>query len=50
MFGRYELAQFSDWHYAGFDRTLLYDHKLYSDRGPEDFGAFVVGVFFRLSL
>lgn len=35
LFGRYQNGSFLDWHYLGFDQTLVYDHRIYTDRGPQ---------------
>ncbi|MGB5852062.1 MAG: MtrB/PioB family outer membrane beta-barrel protein [Rhodanobacter sp.] len=51
VFGRYQTGAFSDWHYAGFDQTLSYDHRIYTDKGGElHYSASLVGVMLNLKL
>lgn len=51
VFGRYETGAFSDWHYAGFDNTLSYDHRIYTDKGGQlHYSVSLVGVMLNLKL
>ena len=45
LFDYYEDGQISDWHYAGFNNSLVYGHSVYTDGGPQGYRANVVGVF-----
>jgi hypothetical protein len=35
LFGRYQSGSFLDWHYLGFNDSLVYDHRIYTDAGPQ---------------
>lgn len=35
LYDYYERGQISDWHYAGFDNTLVYGNRVYTDAGPQ---------------
>ncbi len=51
LFGRYEFGDFDDWHYAGFDRSLSYDHRIYTDRGPgSHYDASLIGLMLQLKI
>ena len=51
LYGRYETGAFSDWHYAGLDNTLSYDHRLYTDKGGQlHYNVSLVGVMLNLKL
>lgn len=51
VFGRYETGAFSDWHYAGFNDTLSYDHRIYTDKGGQlHYSVSMVGVMLNLKL
>jgi hypothetical protein len=51
LYGRYETGAFSDWHYAGLDNTLSYDHRLYTDKGGQlHYNVSLVGVMLNLRL
>jgi hypothetical protein len=51
LFGRYETGSFTDWHYLGFDRGLSYDHKIYTDTGPQQrYSVSMLGVMFNVKL
>ncbi|WP_266171425.1 MtrB/PioB family outer membrane beta-barrel protein [Dyella subtropica] len=51
LYGRYETGAFSDWHYAGLNNTLSYDHRLYTDKGGQlHYSVSVVGVMLSLKL
>ncbi|HEV7776659.1 MAG TPA: MtrB/PioB family outer membrane beta-barrel protein [Luteibacter sp.] len=51
LFGRYESGSFLDWHYLGFDDTLIYDHRIYTDEGPQThYSVSVVGAMLNVKL
>ncbi|WP_266182597.1 MtrB/PioB family outer membrane beta-barrel protein [Dyella humicola] len=51
LYGRYETGAFSDWHYLGLNNTLVYDHRLYTDKGGQlHYNASLVGVMLNLKL
>lgn len=51
LFGRYESGSFLDWHYLGFDDTLIYDHRIYTDEGPQThYNVSVVGAMLSVQL
>ncbi|TCV92316.1 putative beta-barrel porin MtrB/PioB [Luteibacter rhizovicinus] len=51
LFGRYETGSFTDFHYAGFDNTLDYDHRVYTDKGPQrHYSASLVGAMLNVKL
>lgn len=51
LFARYETGGFADFHYAGFEDSLVYDHRVYTDRGPaRDYDAAVIGLLFNYRL
>ncbi|MBN8713545.1 MAG: MtrB/PioB family outer membrane beta-barrel protein [Xanthomonadales bacterium] len=51
LFGRYQTGAFSDWHYAGFQQTLSYDHRIYTDRGGQlHYDVSMVGLMLELRL
>lgn len=51
LYGRYEAGAFSDWHYAGLDNTLSYDHRIYTDKGGQlHYNVSLVGVMLTLKL
>lgn len=50
IFDTYERGRLSDWHYLGFDQTLVYDHRVYTDGGPTDYSVNLVGVMLEVKL
>ena len=50
LFDYYERGRVSDWHYAAFDTGLVYDHRVYTDVGPTNYSANVVGAFLIVKL
>ncbi|HEY0198422.1 MAG TPA: MtrB/PioB family outer membrane beta-barrel protein [Rhodanobacter sp.] len=51
LFGRYQSGSFLDWHYLGFDDTLSYDHRIYTDEGPQmHYRASLIGAMLTLKL
>ncbi|MFC4821830.1 MtrB/PioB family outer membrane beta-barrel protein [Dokdonella ginsengisoli] len=50
VFGVYERGRIDDWHYAGFDARRVIDHRVYTDGGPEDYSAHLVGVLLDVRL
>jgi hypothetical protein len=50
LFDYYERGRIDDWHYAGFDQSLVYGHELYTDGGPQSYSENVVGVSISVKL
>lgn len=51
FFGRYEAGDFADFHYDGFEDSLVYDHRVYTDVGPvRKYGAGLIGVMLNYKL
>jgi hypothetical protein len=50
VFDYYERGSISDWHYAGFARQLVFDHRVYTDGGPENYSDNLVGVLLEIRL
>jgi hypothetical protein len=50
LFDYYERGQISDWHYAGFNQTLVYGNRVYADGGPQGYNTNVVGLFVNFKL
>lgn len=50
VFDYYERGHVSDWHYAGFDANRIYDHRVYTDGGPQSYRANLVGVLLNVKL
>jgi hypothetical protein len=50
LFDNYERGYINDWHYAGFDQTLVYGNSLYTDGGPQSYNANLIGVFINVKL
>lgn len=51
LFARYETGSFTDFHYAGFENSLVYAHRVYTDRGPaRDYDAGLIGLLFNYRL
>jgi MtrB/PioB family decaheme-associated outer membrane protein len=50
VFDYFETSKIADWHYAGFAQTLVYDHKVYTDGGPTNYSANIVGLFVTMKL
>jgi hypothetical protein len=48
LFDYYEVGRVSDWHYAGFSTSRVYDHRVYVDGGPTDYSANVVGMLLNI--
>ena len=46
----HERGHVSDWHYAGFDANRVYDHRVYTDGGPQSYRANLVGVLLNVKL
>jgi hypothetical protein len=46
----WEHGQIADWHYAGFNDSLVYGNNLYTDGGPQGYNTNVVGMFFNVKL
>jgi hypothetical protein len=50
LFDYYEHGQINDWHYAGFNNTLVYGNRVYTDGGPQGYNTNVVGLFLKVRL
>jgi hypothetical protein len=50
LFDYYERGQISDWHYAGFNQTLVYGQRVYTDAGPQGYNANLIGLFVNVRL
>ena len=50
LFNTYERARLSDWHYLGFDQSRVYDHRVYTDGGPADYGVNMFGAMLEVQL
>ncbi len=50
IFDWYEIGRIRDWHYLGFDGGQVIDHRVYSDGGPEDYKANLVGMMLTVTL
>jgi len=50
LYDYYEHGQIYDWHYAGFNNTLVYGNRVYSDAGPQGYDTNVVGLFVSVKL
>lgn len=51
LFGRYQRGSFQDWHYAGFEQSLVIGNKVYTDMGPQrHYSASLVGVMLNMKL
>jgi Putative outer membrane beta-barrel porin, MtrB/PioB len=50
LYDYYERGQINDWHYAGFNNTLVYGNRVYTDGGPQGYDTNVVGLFVNVKL
>jgi len=50
VFDYFEQGQISDWHYSGFDQSRVYSHRVYTDGGPHDYSANLVGLLINYKL
>jgi len=50
LFDYYERGHIDDWHYAGFNQSLVSHHELYTDGGPQSYSENLVGVFISMKL
>jgi hypothetical protein len=50
LFDNFEQGLISDWHYAGFDQSRVYNHRVYSDGGPHDYSANIIGMLINVKL
>ena len=50
VFDYYERGRISDWHYLGFDAGRVIDHRVYTDGGPQDYNANLVGLLLDIRL
>jgi hypothetical protein len=45
LYDYYEHDRINDWHYAGFNNTLVYGNSAYTDAGPQGYNTNMVGLF-----
>ncbi|MFI4969085.1 MAG: MtrB/PioB family outer membrane beta-barrel protein [Lysobacterales bacterium] len=50
LFDYYEHGRISDWHYAGFDTSRVFDHRVYTDGGPQSYSANLLGLLVDIRL
>jgi hypothetical protein len=50
LFDIYERGRVDDWHYLGFDAGLVQDHRVYTDAGPRNWSANLVGLLVEIRL
>jgi len=50
LYDFYEHGQIYDWHYAGFNNTLVYENGVYTDAGPQGYNTNVIGLFVQVKL
>ena len=50
LFDDFERGAISDWHYTGFDTGLVYDHRVYTDGGPQSYAANLIGLLVNIQL
>jgi len=50
LFDYWEHGQIYDWHYQGFNNSLVYGNNLYTDGGPQGYNTNVVGLFVNVKL
>ncbi len=50
LFDYYERGHISDWHYFGFGTGLVYDHRVYTDGGPQSYSANLIGLLVTIRL
>jgi hypothetical protein len=50
LYDYYERGQINDWHYAGFNNSLVYGNSVYTDAGPQGYNTNVVGLFLKVKL
>lgn len=50
LFDTYQRGRVFDWHYLGFENGQIFDHRVYTDGGPEDFSVNMVGALLEVRL
>jgi hypothetical protein len=50
LFDYWEHGQIYDWHYQGFNNSLVYGNNVYTDGGPQGYNTNVVGLFVNVKL
>ncbi|NCT88154.1 MtrB/PioB family outer membrane beta-barrel protein [Stenotrophomonas acidaminiphila] len=50
VFDTWERGNLSDWHYFGFEDTLVYDHRVYVDGGPSSYRVNLLGMMLEVAL
>jgi hypothetical protein len=50
LYDYYERGHIDDYHYAGFNQSLVYGNELYTDGGPQSYSDNLVGFFISVKL
>ncbi len=50
LFDYYERGRISDWHYLGFDQSLVVGDRVYTDAGPQSYKTNLIGMFVTVKL
>jgi hypothetical protein len=50
LYDYWEHGQVADWHYSGFNSSLVYGDRVYTDAGPQGYDTNVVGLFVNVKL
>lgn len=50
LFDTYETGKLSDWHYFGFDQSLVTSNRVYLDAGPSDYSVNMIGALLEVKL
>ena len=50
LFNYLEHGHIRDWHYDGLDAQRVIDHRVYSDGGPRDYRANLIGLLLSVQL
>jgi len=50
LFEYYERGRVSDWHYFGYDTGRVFDHRVYTDGGPQSYQSNLVGMLVNVQL
>lgn len=50
LFDLYERGRLSDWHYLGLDASRVYDHRVFTDGGPQDYSDNLIGLMVEIRL
>ena len=50
LFDTYQRGNSFDWHYLGFENGQVYDHRVYTDGGPEAYSVNMIGAMLEVKL